>query len=421
MPAYPASMSALPQPMLVPVRWRPLRVTAAVLCFAAMVMTVVALFVPLYSGELSTDVSFGPSESIEMTYTPWAVEYDDPALNVSPVEVPRVGYPMVFAVVILAAAACACWYAATPSAGGTAGRAAGVVSAIAGAFLVGTVWTIALLVTNGVDTIILFGTLSQGITTEANYLVGYWLLLLATALGFAAAVLALVPARQRVWQPPESPYGYAPTGPPGSMAPRAPMARMAPTAPAAAYAVDPLTGQLLPGPPVAPYTAVDPLTGEPIPPAAPGQNGQPPTGGFPAIQPAAIDPWTGQPSPAAGFPAVGPATGQPSPATGLPVARPSPPAGLPAAAPPVVPTAPPQPAFVDPLTGQPIAQAMPFTSDPVPAGNGPASVPVSDVPTADVPASNGAPIQLPDPPAPEPPKGPAVPDSEDPLAEPPRP
>jgi integrin beta 8 len=419
MPAYPASMSALPQPMIVPARWQSLRVTAAVLCFVAMVMTVVALFVPLYSGEISTDLSFGPSDTMVITYTPWAVEYNDPALNASPVEVPRVGYPIVFAVVILAAAACACWYAATPSAGRTAGRAAGVVSAIAGAFLIGTVWTIALVVTNAVDTIITFGSLSQGITTEANYLVGYWLLMVATFLGFAAAVLALVPARQRVWQPPEGPYGFASTG-------AHPMASMAPTGPAAgqavAYAVDPLTGQLLPGPPVAPYTNVDPLTGEPIQPAPAAQNGQPTSGGMPIIQPATGDPWTGQPSPSTGTPwtgqpnapSVDPLTGLPSPPgwTSAATGQPSPPAGLPAVSQPVGTTAHPQPGAVDPLTGQPLPQAVPFTAEPVPASN---------VPATTIPASNGVPVQLPDPPAPEPPRGPAIPDSEDPLAEPPRP
>lgn len=432
MPVYPASMSALPQPMLVPARWQPLRVVAAVLCFVAMVLVLSALFVPLYSGELSFDAALGPQDSIEITYTPWDVEYDDPSFDAAAPDVPQVGYPIVFAVVALAVAACACWYAATPSAGRTAARTAGVVTAVAGAFVIGTVWTTALLVMNAIDGILLYGTASPGVSTEATYLVGYWLLLVATLLGFAAAVLALLPARQAAWRPAGAPYGL-----PGA---------------AVAYAVDATTGQRLPGPPVAPYASVDPLTGEPVHPAAAAQRN-----GHPTTRPPTIDPWTGQPGPPAG--ATNPWTAQPAapgpapaaidPWTGQPVAgvdpltgQPSPPSGLPAVAGPAVDpltgqplppgavpapagaadpwtaqpasvtgqSSPPagfpavQPTAVDPLTGQAVPQALPFTPDPVPPGNG------TDPP----------PIQLPDPPAPEPPRGPAVPASEDPLAEPPK-
>ncbi len=405
MPVYPASMSALPQPMLVPARWHPLRVTAAVLCFVALVMAVAALFVPLYSGEMSFGTALGSSpERLEMTFTPWDVEFSDPAMNAGPTEVPKVGYPMVFVVLFLACATAACWFAATPSAGRTAGRAAGVVTTAAAAFLIGTVWTIAVMVTNAIDSILMYNTLSDSINADASYLVGYWLLLAAGLLGLAAAIMALLPARQRVWQPPGSPY--APT-PPYGFGPMA-FGAMSPLPPAGpvAYAVDPLTGRPLPGPPVAPYASVDPLTGEPL-------SGR---------QPAAANPLTGQPSPPMGVPTalaqpnppnggaphtmVDPLTGQPLPPRVDPVI------GQPAAQIPGSPA----PA-VDPMTGQPAAQALPFTQEPVGSVTQPPVSPVNGVArTPELP-----PIQLPDPPPqPENPPGPAIPASEDPLAEPPR-
>lgn len=352
MPAYPASMSALPQPILVPGHWQPLRVAAAVLCFVAMVLTVIALFVPLFSGRLSTDLSFGTPASVEMTYTPWAVEYNDPELNVGPSDAPRVGYPMVFAVVALAAGSCACWYAATPYASRAARRAAGVVTATAGAFVIGTAWTIALLVANRVDTILMFGTVSQGIATDASYLVGYWLLLVATFMGFAAAVLSLLPARKPVWDAQAPPFGFTPAG--GRR--MASMAFSGPPTGAVAYAVDPLTGQPVPGPPVAPHTTVDPLTGEPIQPAR-----EP--GGQPLTPP---DPWPAQPSPATAIPAA-------------------------------------QPQLVDPLTGQPIPRPVPFTPEPVPPHSNGAPIHLPDAPPPEPPRGPAVPAS--EDPLAEPPRG----------------
>jgi hypothetical protein len=356
MPTYPAAMSALPQPIMVPTRWHPARVTAAVLCFVALVLVVASTFLPLYSGELSFGSSdgFGSSETLKVTFTPWGADYSQAEMNSSPDNVPRIGYPLVFGSVVIACAAAACWYAATPAAGRTAGRAAGVLTAVSGAFLIGTVWTTALLVSNGVDSFLLLGGLGNGLETDASYLAGYWLLLTATLLGFAAAVLALLPARQPAWLPPPPvnpfvatpPFGFAiPTGvraagPPAPFAPPIPAGHAAPQT-AHPLAVDPLTGQLL---------AVDPLTGQPL--------------------------------------AQGPA---------------SPPVGMPAA--------------VGSPAGRPLAYPIPFTPEAVPPVNGTApEPPVTPEPQA---AAEPITIPD-APPLPETPPGPAIPASEDPLAEPPK-
>jgi hypothetical protein len=379
---YPAAMTAL-RPMTVPTRWKPARVMAAVLCFAALVLVIASAFLPLYSGEMHVDNDFGEANRIEITYSPWSVEISPNQAGSDVVEVPKVGYPLVFAAVILAGAACACWYAATPSAGRTAGRASGSLMSTGVAFLIGTAWTTAVMVTSGVEYFDSLGAVGFGVETAGSYLVGYWLLLIAVLLGFAAVVLSLLPAREPVWQPPPPPVNpYLPTPPYGMALPRP-----------IPYG-QPVVHTLPPEPVPAPQgLTVDPLTGQPM-----AQGPASPPVGVPAAQPAlGIDPVTGQTSPPTGLPAqpptaVDPLTGQPIPYTGQNI--------------------------VDPLTGQPLAPAtpVPFTTAPVGQVNGHPGPGVQ--PTA---AAEPPPIVVPDaPPPPEKPPGPAIPPTEDPLAEPPR-
>jgi hypothetical protein len=241
MPVYPAAMSPLPQPMTGQVRWHPAKVTAAALCFVALVLVVASSFLPLGEGELS----FGP-ESIHVKFTAWSGEFSgDFADQLPPGDTPKVGYPIVFAAVALACAAAACWYAATPTSSPVSRRVAGVTTAVSGAFLIGTVWTTAVLVSNGVDSFVLYGTFGQGLDSEASYLAGYWLLLTAAFLGAVASVLSLLPARQAVWVPPVPVNPFVPT-PPYGIAVRQPFPGQ----------VDPLAGQ--------PVGLVDPLTGLPL-------------------------------------------------------------------------------------------------------------------------------------------------------------
>jgi hypothetical protein len=363
MHSYPAAMSALPQPFMVPTRWHPLRVTAAILTFVALVLVVVSTFLPLYEGEMSfgSPDSGIPSETLKVTFTPWSAEYSQTELAGGPGDVPQLGYPLVFAAVALACAAAACWYAATPAASRTAGRAAGVLTSITGAFLIGTVWTTALLVTNGVDSFLLLDSLGDGIETDASYLAGYWLLLAATLIGFAAAVLSMLPTRQPVWQPPAPVNPYVPTPSYGLAIPAEPVVHTLPPEPV--KGMQPVVHALPPEPvegmpPSGQPLSVDPLTGQPLSP------GRPP-GGVPGL-----DPVLGQP------PAHGPVSAQP-----------------------------------DPLTNGAGPYAVPFTTEPVLPANGTAPEPQSAEPP---------PIVLPDAPPPEPPPGPAIPASEDPLAEPPK-
>ena len=449
MPVYPAAMSTLAQPMMPPGRWHAAKVTAGVLCFVAVVLVVASSFLPLYSGELS----FG-SQSIEVTITPWHAEYSPDAASDAAGDVPKVGYPMVFAAVFLACAAAACWYAGTPTARQTASRAAGVTTSIAGAFLIGTAWTTALLVSNGVDYVILLGTLNEGLETDATYLVGYWLLLTASLLAFTAAILSLVPTRRPAWQQPLMPaYPHVPSpsygmAPPMDALPR-PAGQMN-TLTGQPMHIDPMTGQPVPFPPAAP-TGVAPVAGYPMvhglaspaagTPLAPGAvdplTGQPvsPPSGLPFQQNPAggLDPLTGQPaSPPGGLPFQQIPVGGVDPLTGQPASQ-EPPAGAPFA----------QGVVVDPMTGLPLApgvpgptaQPAPFTPEPVgqvngaPAASGaePGAASASGAGQEPVPAAGPAPVAepapivLPDaPPLPETPPGPAIPSTEDPLAEPPR-
>ena len=276
-PGYPAAMSTLAQTTTGPARWHPTRVVAALLAFTAVVLVMVGSFLPLYSGTLE----FGPND-IEVTIGAWSSEITGTA---EPGDVPTIGYPLMFAAIVLACAAAMCWYAATPAAGPGVGRVSALTTAIGGAFLVGTVWTTALMVVNGVDSVILLGTVSPGLETGATYLTGYWLLLVAALLSLAAAVLAMVPVRVPTWAlaAPD-----ASTPPYGLVLPVRPHPAPPPTIPGA-LRIDPLTGHPLPpdlpgGVPTAyppqPHHAPGPVpsavgTGSPAPPAPPAP--RPPT------------------------------------------------------------------------------------------------------------------------------------------------
>ncbi|HEX6353945.1 hypothetical protein [Actinophytocola sp.] len=410
MPIYPAAMTTVAQPLMPPGHWHPARVTAAVLCFVGLVLVISSSFLPLYSGEL--DAGF---DRIEVTITPWAAELEEQVAD-GLGDVPRVGYPMVFSAVFLACAAAACWYAASPAARAAAGRVAGLVTSVGTAFLIGTAWTTALLVSNGVDVVLLLGVLNEDLDTNASYLAGYWLLLTACLLAFAASVLSLLPTRQpaAAWQPPVAVNPFMATPPFGIALPvQAPLTGQ-PTL------LDPLTGQPVgQGPfvgqssPQAPPGAVDPLTGQPLGPEAAAS----PPGGVPVVYPlpqapasayplagqqlqpqAPVDPLTGQPRPL-DSPIGGPQVEQP---VQVPVAV-DPLTGQPLSPSQVIPVSPP--------TGIPASPPVPFTADPVVLANG----------TPPPAVAEPAPIVLPDaPPLPERLPGPAIPATEDPLAEPPR-
>lgn len=289
-PVYPAAMSTLVDTTTGPARWHATRVTAALLSFCAVVLLIVGSFLPLYSGTLS----FGGGD-IEVTISPWSADVQGPT---EPGDVPTIGYPLVFAAIVLACAAAISWYAATPSAPQGAGRVAALTTVIGGAFLIGTVWTTALMVVNGVDSVLLLGTVTPGLETEASYLVGYWLLLVAALLSLVAAVLSLIPVRVPTWaqvNPDVStpPYGIAPVVLPAQPPP-------------GVLQVDPLTGRPLASPP----TGVPVAYPQPYAPPPPGW--QPVPAQPPATEPAETARPEAVPHPAAA-PAQPPAT-EPPPA-----------------------------------------------------------------------------------------------------------
>jgi len=330
MPAYPAPMSTLAQPVTGPASWNQNKVTAAVLSFVAAVVAIAGSFVPLFSGRL--DFS---GEAIEMTFTAWRVDVTgggpvigDPGLG----GVPKFGYPLVFAAIALLCAAAVATFAALPAASPGTHRLAGGTTAVGAAFLLGTVWSVAMQAVSWVDSFGSLGETELGIDSSASYGAGHWLLLGAVALGLAAAVLALLPPRRPRPAPdqPTPPYGFA------MPHPGAPVAYALPT-------VDPLTGQ-----PAGPPAPVDPRTGLPMSPYTGPTPAAPPD---PNLGARAVDPLTSLPA--------GPAPVDPN--TGLPVGQPNPAPLVPTAG--LTPVAPRDPVVVDPKTGRP-------TEDP-PAEPGP--------------------------------------------------
>lgn len=336
LPVYPAAMSTLAQPTTGPARWHATRVTAALLSFCAVVMVIVGSFLPLYSGTLS----FG-GDDIEVTISPWSADVQGPT---APGDVPTIGYPLVFAAIVLACAAAISWYAATPAATQGVGRVAGLTTAIGGAFLIGTVWTASLMVMNGVDSALLLGTVTPGLQTDATYLAGYWLLLVAALLSLGAAVLALIPVRTPTWAQANPgvatpPYGIAPVA--------------LPVQQAGTLQVDPLTGHPLHSPP----------TGKAYPPPSAAWAPQP---HWQAPAPTAAQPPRASPPPTAEAPGTQPQQSAPQP--------PAAPAS-PAAAPPAAAEATPQPAQqapagpepVEPVAARPPAAVPPPGEDQDPA------------------------------------------------------
>lgn len=367
MPNYPPAMTTLTDTMLGPVRWQGNRLTAATLSFVAAVLMIVSTFLPLLSAKLS-----GGGETYEQTATAWTADVTG-FPNV--VEVPANGYPMVFGGLILIGATFVCWFAAAPGAAAGTQRVAAMTTAIGSAFVIATAWTVAVQVSNGVESIGLLGAESLGINAEASYRVGFWLMMTAALLALLAGVFALLPNPRPAWPAQQlvdpyvatPPYGFPMPVPPAAPLTPQPMSQSMPQP----LTVDPLTGQ-----PV----QVDPLTGLPV---APGHFSPP--AGMPAAQ--------------FGQGPVGPPVGVPI----EPIGYEMPPVAQVPHNPPVAPAVPAQGEHSLIPPDQPVA----FTQEPV---GSPTQEPGNGLPQA--------PIVLPAPPPQGPPPGPAVPASEDPLADP---
>lgn len=444
MPVYPAAMSTLALPTTGPARWDHTRHAASALAFASAGLALIASFLPLYSTTL-TITAFGndDSDAIVATATSWGMEFTGgpgPAIPETSA-VPMNGYPLVVACFVLIAAAVVSWFAATPGAPPGTHRTSAMSVSIGAAFLLGTVWTVALQSIATIESVAQLSEPADGFNVTATYGVGHWLLLTAALISIAAAVLALIPARDRTWTPIPTavdpnmatpPFGFVLPPDGGVQTPHTTVDPLTglPTQ------IDPLTGQ-----PAMPYTQSPPTGFQASPPPIAPNTGLPltgpPRGAFAAPQPP-IDPNTGLPSgtSAASQPPIDPNTGLSS---GVPAGQPpiDPNTGLPAAQPPIDPntglpyvsSSSGMPTAQSPHTGPPggvpaLAQLTdPLTGLPHPT---PPSVPSSATPSDGPPLTDPAPgmpilgpIVIPDPPpAPEQPPGPAIPPTEDPLAEP---
>lgn len=109
---------------------------------------------------------------------------------------PKMGYPLVFAVLMLFGAAVLSRPVRTV-------RAAGVVTAVGTAFLAGVVWSIGLQLSSQVGLMREIEIMAGGAVIEWDVGTGLGLLLVAVAFAVAATVLAFLPARRRE---PEDPY-----------------------------------------------------------------------------------------------------------------------------------------------------------------------------------------------------------------------
>ncbi len=201
------------------------RLFGAVLCVAAMVLTVVATFLPLAIGGIT---SGGETEQLE--FTSWV----DPSYEGEDSSTPKFGIPMVFAAAVLLVAALTLLVSALPSVRLGTGRAGASLSLAGSAMLVGVTWGITLYVSFVIEVV----EASEGPREQVDlgFGAGFWLLVAGLVLAVAATVLAKLPNPSARYGSPEyptqfdaqpagavtaQPYPPALDGPTRELAPRA--------------------------------------------------------------------------------------------------------------------------------------------------------------------------------------------------------
>lgn len=198
LPAFPAPMSSLQQPVIATAGWNRTRLTAGVLAFAAATAVIVGTFVPLYVGE----VALGDQQALTMSVNAWRADVTG---GDQFTDVPVNGYPLAFAAIALFCAAGMAVAAAMPAASPGTRRLAAGVTAVSAALLTGTVWTITLQAVVWVDSFSDVGAIDASASHEG----GFWLLLAAMAASLVAAVLVLLPTNGRRREPRSAPVIYA--------------------------------------------------------------------------------------------------------------------------------------------------------------------------------------------------------------------
>lgn len=163
------------------------RVSTACVLFAALAV-VGSMFVGLYRGSL---VINGQS-----VYAVEVLSWGS-VLGAGPgPEQPRMGFPLVFAALLLLAAAVTTRLARE-------GRVADVVTAVGLAFLVGVVWSLGMQIAAFVDSMRVVGLVDVQVSVDWGFGPGMGLLLVAVGFAGAATVFAFLP--QRTTEP-EDPY-----------------------------------------------------------------------------------------------------------------------------------------------------------------------------------------------------------------------
>lgn len=183
------------------------RLAAAALATLAAAATVVSTFVDL----LTADLLVNGESRLKISIFSWGFDVEGGQTLGG---VPIMGYPLVFAAVLLFAAASVSGLAVTASASPGTTRVAALLTAVAAAFLVGVVWSLAMQLASFSETFLRNGPANAAVTPESSVRPGVWFLVVAVALAAAATVTALPPVRRRA--PVAYPVAY-PVGPEADM------------------------------------------------------------------------------------------------------------------------------------------------------------------------------------------------------------
>lgn len=192
-----------------PPRGHQARLLGAVGCFASAVLAAFGSSLPLFTSHVKR---LGTTQ-LTLTFNGWGfdVRAADPSVPTSKVGTFAInGAPLMFAAMALLAAALLGLIARYLPPGAGIRRASGITAAVGAAFLAGTVWTIGMQVLAWADSFRPTGAAAGNpdFSAGTTLSVGFWLLIAATVLAIAGAVLAWLPLRgggQAVVVPP--PYG----------------------------------------------------------------------------------------------------------------------------------------------------------------------------------------------------------------------
>jgi preprotein translocase subunit SecG len=182
-------------------------IVGAVLEFVAAGLVLTGSLLPMFWGTVDSD-----GIGVRIVVTSWhhTAESADGGPVTATGQAPAVGAPLVFGLVLLAAAAALALAASSGGREWRLARAAGVTALTAAAFVTAVVWAVVMLVVSYWSTFEPTGFAESGsIESEVAVGVGLWLLVAAAVVSVGAAVLLMVASRrgarlpgpQLAWQP----------------------------------------------------------------------------------------------------------------------------------------------------------------------------------------------------------------------------